>query len=91
MGNRAPASSEVWRLVSAVTSTPEIASRLRAEPDALFDEFGIETGLRARLLEATVESLGELGIHPMLRYRYLRALSGKRAGPSPLSHWLERL
>ena len=74
-----------------VTSSPGVADRIRADPDTLFDEYGIDPKLRPRLLEATVESLGALGVHPMLRYRFVRALSGSPTGPSPLSHWLERL
>jgi len=50
---------------------PLNAEQMLADPEGLFDRYGLALDERRVLLEGTPESMGELGVHPLLQMMLL--------------------
>lgn len=70
---------------------PSNAEQLLADPESLFDRYGLAPEERRALLEGTPESMGQLGVHPLLQMMLLFVRSPEMQEGGALSGVLAEL
>jgi 2'-aminobiphenyl-2,3-diol 1,2-dioxygenase, small subunit len=66
-------SYQVNLLIQTMCRNPETIARLNADPEAVFEQFGLSEAERAALRDGSVEAMGSAGAHPILQMHWLMA------------------
>jgi 2'-aminobiphenyl-2,3-diol 1,2-dioxygenase small subunit len=85
------ASYATSRLLQSLCRRPELAARLRTEPDTVFAEFGVPENERAALRAPSPEALGAVGVHPILQIHLMLALDPGFGARVNIGSYLDRL
>lgn len=64
---------------------PTNAEQMLSDPESLFDRYGLAPEERQALLDGTPESMGELGVHPLLQMMLLFVRSPEMGQEGALS------
>lgn len=64
---------------------PKNAEQMLSDPESLFDRYGLAPEERQALLDGTPESMGELGVHPLLQMMLLFVRSPEMGQEGALS------
>jgi len=70
------AAYRVHRLIQDLNRDQRVAKAFATDPEALFDEYGLEANERAHLREGTPKALMELGVHPNLQMKFFKLKTG---------------
>lgn len=62
-------------LIQIMCRTPEAIARLNVDPEKIFEEFGFDDQEKQAFREGSIESMGRVGVHPILQIHYLLARS----------------
>lgn len=81
---------ELHRLIFALVHSPETARRLREEPDAVYEQFGVPLEQRSQLKEDPRKALRDLHVHPNLQFKYLGACHLLKLAPASIQSFLEK-
>ncbi|MGH7818449.1 MAG: subunit of meta cleavage enzyme [Candidatus Binatia bacterium] len=63
----------VNRMIQSMCKRAETIARLNADPEAVFDEFGLEEAERQALREGSPAAMGRIGVHPILQMHWAMA------------------
>ncbi|MGH7859060.1 MAG: subunit of meta cleavage enzyme [Candidatus Binatia bacterium] len=63
----------VNRMIQRTCRRPETIARLNADPEAVFEEFGLDAGERQALREGSPAAMGRIGVHPILQMHWVMA------------------
>lgn len=63
----------VNRMIQHTCKRPETIARLNADPDAVFDAFGLDEDERQALREGSPAAMGRIGVHPILQMHWVMA------------------
>jgi 2'-aminobiphenyl-2,3-diol 1,2-dioxygenase small subunit len=85
------ASYAVHRLIQNLCRRGDLVGRLKTEPDAVFTDFGIGEAERAALRNPNPETLGAIGVHPILQVHLMLALDPGFGAKVNLGPYAERL
>jgi hypothetical protein len=67
------ASYHVNLLIQTMCSNPDAIARLNADPEAVFEQFGLSEAERAALRDCSMEAMRSAGAHPILQMHWLMA------------------
>lgn len=81
----------VHGLIHALDRDPDLARRFREDPRPLFARWELDDEECTALQEATPESLARIGVHPLMRIRFLRALFPERPAFMSINDCRDRL
>lgn len=84
----------VHRLIQSLCRRDDLVRRLKSEPEAVFSEFSIGETERAALRNPNPETLGAIGVHPILQVHVMLALDpgfGARVNLGPYAERLKEL
>jgi hypothetical protein len=70
------AAYRVHRLIQDLNRDQHIAKAFAIDPEALFNEYGLEANERACLREGTPKALMKLGVHPNLQMKFIKLKTG---------------
>lgn len=65
---------ELHRLISAAIYSPELATRLRETPEAVYAEFGVPQWQQEALRADPAAAMEKIGVHPNLQFKLLGQL-----------------
>ena len=57
----------VHQLIQNLFKEPGLLDRLKSEPEAVYDSYGLTAAEREALSEASAASLASIGVHPILQ------------------------
>ena len=85
----------VHKLIQDLMRDPPRAAQFAADPEPLFDAFGLAEAEKALLRDGSPAALHQLGVHPNLQMKYARIRSAPGgaapSGGGPLAAYLGRL
>lgn len=84
--------TRVNQLIQALCRDPDNMARLRADPEACFDEFGLEDAEKDALRSGDpMRVVSEAGAHPILAIHYLFAMNPDAMAQMSVRHYPELL
>lgn len=84
--------TRVNRLIQDLCRDPDNMARLRADPEACFDEFGLDDAEKAALRSGDpMRVVAETGAHPILAIHYLFAINPGAMAQMSIRHYPELL
>ena len=60
-------------LIQTMCRNPETIARLNADPEAVFEQFGLSEAERSALRDGSMEAMRSVGAHPILQMHWLMA------------------
>jgi hypothetical protein len=69
----------VHQLIQSLFKEPGLLDRLKSEPDAVYDAYGLTAAERAAFSEASPAALTSIGVHPILQMHLMLARNPKMA------------
>ena len=82
----------VHQLIQDIWADADTAAQFRADPEPVFEAYGLEEREKALLRNGEHPALIKLGVHPNLQVKYLRITAEpETAQEGPLAHYLARM
>jgi hypothetical protein len=86
-----PPPLRIHRMIDALMASPDNRARFLADPETLFEQFGVAEGDRAEMRKGTRDALDRLGVHPSMQFKFLIATGRSPVKPSSFRWYLDKL